>query len=161
MREGGGRQHGKIDQGRINGDSVRKTADQYAHLIKGTTVRDPTTGEVIVNVDAFGNVSVERITTRLIQAWKSKIGTLIRDGHYKPSTVNGSLSQMPELMAIAVAEHDLRKNPTNGVKDFDCPGTARTARRPRTHSTRSRRSGSWRSCSSCTRSTTPSPTSGS
>jgi integrase len=112
----------KIDQGKINGDSVRKTADQYAHLIKGTTVRDKTTGEVIVKVDAFGNVPVERITTRLIQAWKSKLGTLIRDGHYKPSTVNGWLSQMRELMAIAVAEHDLRKNPMNGVKDFDLSG---------------------------------------
>lgn len=57
----------KIDQGKIKGDSVRKTTDQYAHLINGTTVRDKTTGDIVVKVDAFGNVPVERVTTRLIR----------------------------------------------------------------------------------------------
>ena len=57
----------KIDQGKIKGDSVRKTTDQYAHLINGTTVHNKDTGDVLVKVDAFGNVPVERITARLIQ----------------------------------------------------------------------------------------------
>jgi hypothetical protein len=73
----------KIDQGKIKGDSIRKTTDQYAHLINGTTVIDKTTGAVVVKVDAFGRVPVERITTRLIQTWKSQLGKLSKDGHYK------------------------------------------------------------------------------
>jgi hypothetical protein len=109
----------KIDQGKIKGDSIRKTTDQYAHLINGTTVIDKTTGAVVVKVDAFGRVPVERITTRLIQTWKSQLGKLIKDGHYKPSTINGWLAQLRELMSIAVVEHDLRKNPMTTVKDFD------------------------------------------
>jgi integrase len=109
----------KIDQGKIKGDSVRKTTDQYTHLINGTTVRDKDTGDVLAKVDASGNVPVERITARLIQTWKSNLGKLIRDGHYRPSTINGWFAQLRELMSIAVTEHDLRKNPMNGVKDFD------------------------------------------
>lgn len=71
------------------GDSVRKTTDQYAHLIHGTTVRDKDTGDVLVKVDAFGSVPVEHITARLIRTWKSNLGNLIRDGHYRPSTSMG------------------------------------------------------------------------
>jgi len=109
----------KIDQGKIKGDSIRKTTDQYAHLINGTTVIDKATGDVVVKVDAFGKVPVERVTTKLIQTWKSQLGKLIKDGHYKPSTINGWLAQLRELMSIAVVEHDLKKNPMATVKDFD------------------------------------------
>ena len=37
----------KIDQGKIKGDSIRKTTDQYAHLINGTTVIDKATFELL------------------------------------------------------------------------------------------------------------------
>jgi integrase len=109
----------KIDQGKIKGDSIRKTTDQYAHLINGTIVKDKTSGDIVVKVDAFGKVPVERITAKLIQTWKSNLGKLIRDAHYKPSTINGWLAQLRELMSIAVVEHDLKKNPMATVKDFD------------------------------------------
>ena len=109
----------KIDQGKINGDSIRKTTDQYAHLINGTTVRDPVSGGVVMKVDGFGKIAVERLSAKLIQTWKGHVGKLIKDGHYKPSTVNGWIAQLRELMGIAVTEHDLKKNPMNGVKDFD------------------------------------------
>lgn len=109
----------KIDQGKIKGDSIRKTTDQYAHLINGTTVKDKVSGDVVVKVDGFGKVAVERVTSKLIQTWKSHLGKLIKAGHYKPSTINGWLAQLRELMSIAVVEHDLKRNPMAGVKDFD------------------------------------------
>lgn len=68
---------------------------------------------------AFGAVALEELRRAQVQAWRDELAAKIRAGEYSPNTVNGWLAVLRVIVTSFVNEHELARNPTAGIEDFD------------------------------------------
>jgi integrase len=78
------------------------------HLIEGTD-----------GVPGFGEIFLDEIRPRHIEAWRSGVGTLITTGKYAPTTANGWLHIFKHVMKRAKRELQLPFNAAEGTPAFD------------------------------------------
>lgn len=73
--------------------------------------------DTLVNqlVPAFGAIYVHEIRRSDIESWKAAGAALVASGKRKPSTVNGWLRILLQILRVAVAEFELERDPTRGV----------------------------------------------
>lgn len=67
----------------------------------------------------FGAMFVDEIRRADIERWRTETGKKIQSGVYTPQYCNGWLRILRTIMNAATDEHELAKNPLNGVKPFD------------------------------------------
>lgn len=99
----------KVATGEIKSAGGReKWSFAVAHLIGSTK-----------GVSGFGEFFIDRIHHTDVLAWRTGIGKLVTAGVYTPSYANDWLAVMRVIMKAAMIEHDLARNPMEGIKNFD------------------------------------------
>jgi Phage integrase family len=78
------------------------------HLIEGTAT-----------VPGFGDIYLDEIRPRHIEAWRTGVATLITDKQYAPTTANGWLYILKHVMKRAKRELQLPFNAADGTPAFD------------------------------------------
>lgn len=78
------------------------------HLIGGTS-----------GVAGFGDMFVDEIGVRHVEAWKARVAKLVEKGEYSPHTVNGWINILFTILRAARREFDLEHDATNGVLLLD------------------------------------------
>ncbi len=91
-----------------------KWSKTLEHLIAGTRGRK--TGRVVTG---FGEMFVDQIGVKHVEAWKAETAELIRGEDYAPATCNGWLSTLRVVMKAAKRELALPMVATDGIRDFD------------------------------------------
>ena len=78
-------------------------------------------GDALENhlIPAFGATFVDEIRRADVEAWKTRMGLLVRAGTYRPSSVNGWRATLRVVVSAAVAELELERSPVLGVHDLD------------------------------------------
>jgi hypothetical protein len=67
----------------------------------------------------FGDIYVDEIRPRHIEAWRTGVATLIADKQYAPTTANGWLYILKHVMKRAKRELQLPFNAADGTPAFD------------------------------------------
>jgi hypothetical protein len=70
-------------------------------------------------VPAFGRVPIAELRRHMVESWKDEIAALVEKKEYKPATANNWIKILRVVVNSAVAEFEMDRNPTLGVKDFD------------------------------------------
>ncbi len=95
--------------GRIRSAQTRRRwYNELRHFIEGRA-----------GVPALGPLLVEEIRTEHLLEWREALSKLIDAGEYQPSTLNGWLSNLRVIFKAATVELSLRRNPMEGIANFD------------------------------------------
>ena len=70
-------------------------------------------------VPGFGEMFLDEIRITHVEAWRTGIAKLIAQKKYAPTTANGWLNIFCHIMKRATREHELARNPVEGVRAFD------------------------------------------
>ena len=68
---------------------------------------------------AFGARAVEDLRRAEVLAWRDEVAKTIKAGTYAPTTANDWLALLRVVVGAYVDEHELDRDPTKGVADFD------------------------------------------
>jgi integrase len=91
-----------------------KWATVLEHLIAGTQGKHS-----MRTAAGFGEMFLDQIGVKHVEAWKTDIAVLIAAKDYAPTTCNGWLAVLRVVMKAAKREYSLPALATEGVRDFD------------------------------------------
>jgi len=94
----------KVAKGKIKS---AKTREQWSGTLKN------------VLIPWFGRYTMEEICRATVLAWMDYVAVMVKEGRYKPASVNGWLKILRVIINSYVFEYERASNPVKDVEDFD------------------------------------------